>query len=602
MRYQFARTVETDVVVAGGSGAGITAAIYAARQGARVVLVSKGKIGASGNAIMAGGGFGVDGESGRDVLHLDFADPSFTKERLFDCIIKESFYLSDQNMVHQYVEEGPVVVRDYLGWAERSGQKFFCCPPANWIASGLSFTKALAQGLKETPEVETFEDVMLVEVLTRDGVTCGAIGIDVYTGDAILFKARAVVLGTGGYMPFSMNNTVTDMTGDGPAMACRAGARLTDMEFILSFPTAVVPEEMRGSIYPYVFEYNMRALKYTVRDKNGDPLPIPEEIIKLSRGGKLSKLVTSYYFGYAADQGLAGPHGGFFYDYSANTREEKEAGLKIFYDRFDRWHKHGYYKGESLAEVERMLFEDEPLEVGIGAEYCMGGVEVDERMRTCVDGLYVAGEASSGVFGACRVGDGLVEMMCQGMRAGLDAAAYSQTAAELTPDDEQTQKCLDKLYGMLEHTGGMEPLELFDAVRNTCDKGFGLIREEAGLKQAQIQIEQLEQAWKNVTLRSHSRAYNLEWLGAIQTENLILCCKAGIQAALARRESRGCHIRKDYPQVDHDHYLVKYVHQLHDGVLEMTSRPPVVTKMPLPSGTRDNVIAYFLDDSLDYHR
>ena len=95
----------------------------------------------SGNAIMAGGGFGVDGESGKNLLHLDFADPSFTKERLFDCIVKESFYLADQNMVRQYVDDGPIVMKDYLGWAERAGQDFFCCPPANWIASGLIGTR-----------------------------------------------------------------------------------------------------------------------------------------------------------------------------------------------------------------------------------------------------------------------------------------------------------------------------------------------------------------------------------------------------------------------------------------------------------------------------
>ncbi|GAB2046151.1 FAD-binding protein [Agathobaculum sp. TL06] len=602
MLHGFGRIIETDVVAVGGSGAGITAAVYAARAGARVALVSKGKIGASGNAIMAGGGFGVDGESGKNLLHLDFADPSFTKERLFDCIVKESFYLADQNMVRQYVDDGPIVIKDYLGWAERAGQDFFCCPPANWIASGLSFTKALVQGLKETAGIQTFEDMMIVEVLTNEKTVCGAVGIDIYTGEAVLFRTKAVVIGTGGYMPFSMNNTVTDMTGDGPAMAYRAGARLTDMEFILSFPTAVVPQEMRGSIYPYVFEYNMRNLKYTIRDKNGDPLPIPEEVVKLSRGGKLSKLVTSYYFGYAADQGLAGPNGGFFYDYSANSREEKEAGLKIFYDRFDRWHKHGYYKGESLAEVERMLFADEPIEVGIGAEYCMGGVEIDDQMQTGVDGLYVAGEAGSGVFGACRVGDGLVEMMCQGMRAGQNAAAYAEQSNLQALDEAQSAQCLNKIFGIFEHRGGMNALTLYEEIQKACDEGFGLIRSEERLQKALWHIEELEEAWKNVTLVSQSRAYNLEWLGALQTQNLLTCCKAGILAAIERKESRGCHIRKDYPQVDHDNYLIKYVHHDEAGEMKTETRRPIADCMPLPTGKRENVIKYFLDPALKYKR
>ena len=602
MNHQIKRIVETDVLSIGGSGAGITAAIYASREGARVALVSKGKIGRSGNAIMAGGGFGIDGESGRDVLHLDYADPTFSKDQLFDCIVKESFYLSDQNMVKQYVDDGPIVVKDYLGWAERAGQKFFCCPPANWIASGLSFSKALVRGLKEAENIEAFEDVMITEILTNDNHVCGAIGIDVYSGEAILFQTKSVVIGTGGYMPYSMNNTVTDMTGDGPAMAYRAGAHLTDMEFILSFPTAVVPKEMKGSIYPYVFEYNMRNLKYVIRDKNGNPLPMPENIIKLSRGGKLSKLVTSYYFGNAADQGLAGPNGGFFYDFSGNTKEEKDAGFAVFYNRFDNWHKHGFYKGENLAEVERMIYEDEPLEVGIGAEYCMGGIEINENMETSISGLYAAGEASSGVFGACRVGDGLVEMMCQGMRAGINSAKFSANESNIEINKDQLNSHLDKIYGIFDHVGGMEALELYNETINTCDNGFGLIRTEEKLENALNRIEELKIAWENVTLKGKSRAYNLEWLGALQTENLLTCCEAGIRAAIMRKESRGCHMRKDYPQVDHDHFLVKYVHAENEDGMHTYTRKPVVTTMPLPEGTRESVIKYFQDKSLAYKR
>lgn len=602
MQQTISRVVEADLLAVGGSGAGVTAAIYAARQGLDAVLVSKGKVGYSGNAIMAGGGFGIDGESGKNLLGLEDADPSFTKEKLFDCIVKESFFLSDQNMVEQYVEEGPTVVRDYIQWAQNAKQDFFFCKPANWISSGLSFTRALVQGLKETPAVRVMEDVIILEILTKYGQVCGALGLDIYSGELILFRAKAVVLGTGGYQPFSRNNTVTDMTGDGPAMAYRAGAKLTDMEFILSFPTAVVPQEMKGSIYPYVFEYNMRNLQYTVRDKNGSPLPIPEEIIKLSRGGKLSKLVASYYFGYAADAGLAGQNDGFFYDYSANSREEKEAGFALFYHRFDRWHKHGYYKGESLDKVEQMIFDDVPLEVGIGAEYCMGGVQVNERMETAVSGLYVAGEASSGVFGACRVGDGLVEMMCQGMRAGLSAADYCRDHQLLEPDEALTSRLLEKILGLFQNKGGRSPISFYQEIEAVCDNGFGVIRTEEKLEDALQKILALQEEWKTLTISATGQAYNPEWLWALQAENLLTCCEAGIRAAILRKESRGCHIRKDYPQVDHDHYLVKFVHSNVGGKMETHQRKPIKTKITPPNGRRNTVIDYFLDPTLNYHR
>ena len=602
MKHKFSRIIETDVLAIGGSGAGITAAIYAARSGAKATLVSKGKVGRSGNAIMAGGGMGIDGESGRDLLKVDYANPEFTKARMFDCIVKESFFMSDQNMVEQYVEEGPLVIKDYIEWAAHANLDFFCCPPCNWIASGLEFMKALVQGLKETEGIDIVEDVIITEVLTAEGKVCGAIGIDVYTGEAILFRSKTVVIGTGGYMPFSMNNTVTDMTGDGPGMAYRAGAKLTDMEFILSFPTAVVPVQMKGSIFPYIFEYNMRNLKYVIRDKNGDPLPMPEEVLKISRGGKLSKLVTSYYFGMAADQGLAGPHGGFFYDYSENSKETKDAEFAVLYNRFDRWHKHGHYKGESILEVQQMIYDNKQLEVGIGAEYCMGGIQVDEKMRTGIEGLYAAGEAGSGVFGANRVGDGLVEMMCQGYRAGIEAAGYAKANPVSSVDEAQADALLDKMYSVFDHEDGMPALELFKAVQSACDEGFGLIRTGEKLNIALEKILSLKEAWKNVTISSKSKAYNLEWIGALQTENLITCCEAGIRAAILRKESRGAHMRKDYPQVDHDHYMVKYVHFNDNGTMTTETRKPIVTKMALPEGQKESVIQYFLDPELHYKR
>ena len=109
MNYQADKIINTELLVAGGSGAGVTAAIYAARQGTKVLLVSKGKAGFSGNVIMAGGGFGIDGESGKQELNVDYADTHFTKQMLYDCIVKESFYLADQAVVHQFVDDAPVV-------------------------------------------------------------------------------------------------------------------------------------------------------------------------------------------------------------------------------------------------------------------------------------------------------------------------------------------------------------------------------------------------------------------------------------------------------------------------------------------------------------
>lgn len=598
----FDKVIKTDLLSIGGSGAGVTSAIYAAKMGVDVVLVSKGKIGFSGNMIMAGGGFGIDGESGYDILGIEESDRSFTREKMFDCVVKESFFISDQNMVQQYVDEAPIVMKEYLKWAEDANCDFNFIKPCGWMASGREFAKPLVRGIKDTEGIRVFEDVTIVEILTRENKVTGAIGIDIYTGDKILFESNAVVIGTGGYQPFSFKNTVSDMTGDGPAMAYRAGAQLTDMEFLLAFPTAVVPNDMKGSIYPFIFEFFMPNLQFSMRDKNEDIVEIPDEIVKVTRGTKLSKLASSYYMGNAIDQGLGGPNGGLYYDYSNCSQEIKDQSFEDFYKLFKRWHKYGNYKGESISRVQDIINQNELLEVGLGFEYCMGGIVVNEKMETSVNGLFAAGEATSGVFGACRVGDGLTEMLAQGMRAGITAAEYCNLQPHTKIDNNQAAAYINKIMSYFKNEDGINSIQLYNSIEKACDEGFSVIRSEEGLVKALEKILDLKDKLKEISISDKSKSYNIEWMKAMQAENLITCCEAGIRAAIERKESRGCHIRKDYPIVDHDNYLIKYVFHKDGDNMVMETRKPIVTKQELPEGKQNNVLEYFLDDSLNYQR
>ena len=589
---------DTEFLVVGGSGAGVTAAFYASQAGIDVLMVSKGKAGFSGNAIMAGGGCGIDGESGRNELKIETADPSFTKDKLFDCLIKESYYLAEQNVVQQYVDDAPVVLKDYLQWAERAGSKFVNIQPCGWQASGAHFAKPLVEALKETPAIRTLQDTRVVDLLKKNGRVVGALAIHIYSGKLIRINAKAVVLASGGYQLQSLKNTVSDMTGDGPAMAYRAGATISDMEFMLAFPTALVPEDMRGSIYPYLF----RRIPHRLIDRNGDEIVIDEDARGLSTESKLNKIVNCFYMGNAVDKGLGGPHGGAFWDYSIATQEEKRTALDQFYKRFSTWHKYGYYKGESLARVEKMIMNNEPLEVGLGVEYSMGGIVVNEKMETGIEGLYAAGETTTGTFGACRIGDGLIEMLCQGMKAGKVAAEYCKSATLETADDEQAESLAKELLRFFDNENGENAIELFDSITSACDKGLKVIRREADLQSALAELTELKKKIPNAVLTCKSRVYNLEWLNALSARNTILCGEMAVRAALERRESRGCHMRADYPAVDHDHYLFHYDFAQKSGEMRMSTRKPTVTRIPLPNGQRENIIKYFTDPTLEYNR
>ena len=597
------KIVELDVLSVGGSGAGVMSAIAAKRSGAkRVMVVSKGKIGQSGNAIMAGGGFSIDGESAYHELGIENANPSFTKDILFENIVKESYYMSDQNLAQQYVDDSPKVVQELLEWGERANQKFLFAAPSTWISAGLSWTRSLRQGLRENPEIETMEDVMIVELLLSENKVVGAIGINIYTGEIIQFNAKTVILGTGGFQPCSLKNTVTDMTGDGIGMAYRAGAQLSDMEFLLAFATALYPNEVKGSIYPFVMEFNMRDVDYVVLDKNHNEIEIPEEIIKISRGKKLSKLISMYYWGQAIEKGLGTKENGVYLDYSGNEKEKLKNSINNFFEKFSTWHKYGYYKGESMLEVKEKILSDGKIEVGVGYEYSMGGIVVNENMETSVEGLYAAGEVTSGVFGANRVRDGLTEMLCQGYRAGISAAEYSHKADLINIGSEEVISQIKHIVEPFSGEGSISSIEVHDEIEKICDQGFGMIRDEDKLKNALEKLEIVKnEKIPNIKFKSSSKAYNYEWIDYLQIQNLIICAEAGIKAALMRKESRGCHIRKDYPMVDNENYMHKIISEKQGKEMKLWTREPIVTRISLPTKNNDNIMSYLLDKDVDYN-
>lgn len=594
------RVLDTQVLVVGGSGAGVTAAVQAREQGRTVLLVCKGKVGRSGNAIMAGGGFGVDGYHAKHVVGEDRADETYTPDRYFDNIIKEGFFLSDQAMVEQFVEESPAAVRALLEWGSHRNVRFDFRPPATWSSAGISWGRCVKQGLSETGGIGLLEDTTVVELLTSGGRIAGALAVDLYSGDVLLIRAQAVVLATGGYQPFSFKNTVTDMTGDGPAMGYRAGAKLADMEFLLAFPTALAPRALRGSIYPFVFEMSMRSISHRALDRDGHEIVIPKEIYELCHRTKLSKLCSDYYWGHAIAQGRGTDNGGVYMDFSQNDPELRRKDVALFNAMNRGLYAKDCYKGDHIGDILRAVEDGTPFEVGLGYEYSMGGLLVDREMDTGVPGLFAAGEAASGVFGACRAADGLTEMLGQGCRAGLSAAYYCAGAARPAPDMDRAEDLARDLLAPLERTGGVSPIAVQAGLEQAADGGFGVIRDQAGLEQALEQVCALKEQLEQMSVRSSSRRYNHEWLTACTVRNIQTCTEAGIRAALLRKESRGCHIRRDYPQVDHTHWCVRIVDQNVDGRHQLKTQPPSVTRVPLPTGTEPDIMSYFLSGKTRY--
>lgn len=577
-----AKQVNVDVLVAGGGGAAVTAAIAATRNGAKVAIVSKGKIGNSGNTIMIGGSYGMDGESAYKEFQIKEADPTLTKDALFESIVMDGFLLSDQNMVDQFVEKSPQIVYEVKNWGEEAGQNYEFYPPGMWKVSGRGMGRSLQQGLDKTPGIDRYEDMMLVDLLKKDGRVVGAIALDLKSGELVQFNAKATVLGTGGFQPYSFKNTNSDMTGDGPAMAFRAGAQVADMEFLIYLISALEPNEIKGSILPLLMLFR-DPFVYDPTDGNGNIIEVPQRLREMEKVSEMCKLMHLFYYGKVIADGKGTPNGGIYFDFSRCTDEQIDEMFVATMNHFDGFYKRGYYHGDDINEYKRIIKQNRRIEVGLSNEYSIGGIFVDETMATTIPGLYAAGECASGVFGANRVADAVTEMLVQGYGAGESAAKYAAGKELSSADDSVVETLVAESTKYFANADGISVAEATRRMEAASDRGLGFYRDEKTLTEAIEEYKSLEKHMENLFFRSKTRRYNNEWIRTLQLRNRLLCSRIATEMALLRKESRGLHLRADYMYIDNDNFLIRMMAEQDGDNIRITSRRPIETKVSLPT-------------------
>lgn len=593
--------VDTDVLIVGGSGAAITAAVAARREGVRVAMAVRGKVANSGNMIMVGGGLSIDGESAKTLLHLEDANQSYTKDSLFQKLVASSFWLGNQEIQKQFLDEGAQGVRDMLAWAGQCPNSTFEFNPkaCRWRTSGGAVKRALQYGLRtEAGDVALFEDTVITDLLTCGGRVCGALGLRVYTGELIEFHAGAVLLATGGYQPLSLKCTNSDMNGDGIAMAMLAGAEVRDMEFLLFIPVLEEPARFRGSLLPFLMTMAVFPLEFTPTDLDGQELVYPQDACyhPTPENMKVSKLLMSYFYGRGMYEKWDKYGQRFYYDFSRYTDQEILDGFAAFAGRYTQWHGKNKYRHIDLMELARhIIANNKRLMVGLGNEYSMGGVTVDAAFSATVPGLFAAGEVTGGLFGAFRSGDGLVEMVANGRVAGKSAARYAKSGAREMPEDAEEKA--KALLAPLNRAGGESPIRLRCELERLCDDGFNCCRDGVRLQRAYDGVLALKERAGHLAAPGGPR-YNLELLNALALRNLLLCCEVGLYSALSRKESRGCHLRADCPQVDNRNYRFSYTARWERDGIVYGRRYPEALYAPLEDRSFDNVAACIADTIL----
>jgi succinate dehydrogenase/fumarate reductase flavoprotein subunit len=426
-------------------------------------------------------------------------------------------------------------------------------------------------------EVSLLEDVMLLDLLTQGGRVVGGLGLDIRTGDFLQFQTKAVVMATGGWhKAFWPNAGMRDLSGDGIAIANRAGAEIGNMEFITFCNNILLsPPMWRGSLAGYILSF----LGGELTNNRNEAFLNTYDPFVVEKGTKMewNKGFVSYATAVEVRAGKGSPEGGVYYGLGPTPWPLLEERAMAY---FPGWK----YKALDLTDLGLKLKNGERIEVGAVAEYFDGGIVVNERFETSVQGLYAAGECTLGPFGANRVCSAITEMLVQGADAGWNAASYARQNGLAAPDEHRFKDLEEKAETPL-RARGEGPAKLRRSVQAKAHSLLGPVRNH---KELTLFLQFLEGVKKDELPRlaatTRTRIYNKEWFDVLELENMVHLLEAATRSALFRTESRGVHCREDFPFTDNDRWLCETIVACAGGTLGLSTRPPVITAITPPKG------------------
>ena len=558
-------THEHDVVIIGAGGAGLRAAVEASAAGAKVAVISKSLLGKA-HTVMAEGGVAaaMGNVDDRDNWRVHFSDT-----------MRGGQYLNNWRMAELHAKEAPARVRELEAWGAlfdrtkdgRILQRNFGGHRYPRLAhvgdrTGLEMIRTL-QDHGVHLGLDVFMEHTVVTLLKDGNRIAGAFGYDRERGRFHVWRAKAVVLATGGIgRAFKITSNSWEYTGDGHALAYDAGAALLDMEFVQFHPTGMIwPPSVRGIL---VTE-GVRGEGGVLRNRNGErfmfsdipPLYVnqtadsEEEGWRYTQGDKDARrppeLLTRDHVARCirreVREGRGTPHGGVFLDIAwikeriPHSAEHIKKKLPSMYHQF-----------KQLADID---ITQEAMEVGPTTHYMMGGVRVDaDSQMSDVPGLFAAGECAAGLHGANRLGgNSLSDLLVFGQRAGEYAAKFAKESSLGAIDSEKLASAEKQALRPFERNGPENPYALQHKLQDIMQDLVGIVRQEDEMRKALEHIRELEIASDAVSVDGN-REYNAGWHTALDLHNLLTVSTIVTRAALERKESRGAHFRGDYPNKD----------------------------------------------------
>jgi len=545
-----AECFDLDVLVIGGGGAGAIAAIWAAKEVSRVGLVEKGIFGKSGCTPM--GAFSVCAAFG-------IADPADNPRKHLEDTLRGGQFLNRQDLVDIFTKEAPERIEELISYGAKfdmeNGKLHQVMMPGHSYPRACHYDRrtgpmimgTLARKVKKTPEVQVFEEVMIIDLLITPEGPHYALGLRWPDSSFIIFKAKAIVVTTGGGAQIYKNNTTSlDNTGDGISLMFEAGAELADMEFIQFYPTTVCSPKLPG-LGPTATAF--------LRIRTGARLynALGEEFMEKKMPGwrfqaTRDQLSLAIYREIIEGRGTA--NGGVYMDITHLPPEKIQKEYEIG----------NYYQKLMQIGVD---ISKRPIETKVSAHFFMGGARVNERGETNVPGLFAGGEATAGYHGANRLGgNALSEILVSGSRTGKFAAIWAKEHGE-NRQEEALEKRMNSLQERISRwrtrETGLRPVEGKKQIQNLMWEKAGVIREGGKMKSALAPLQVLqEEADQNLVICPAGR-YNRELYDAFELGHMIRISSLVLTAALAREESRGAHYRKDFPFPDNDRWLANII-------------------------------------------
>jgi succinate dehydrogenase / fumarate reductase flavoprotein subunit len=568
-------THEHDVLVIGAGGAGLRAAIEASAAGVSVGLVCKSLLGKA-HTVMAEGGIAaaLANVDERDSWKVHFADT-----------MRGGQYVNNWRMAQLHAQEAPARVRELEAWGAvfdrtRDGrilQRNFGGHKYPRLAhvgdrTGLELIRTL-QDHGVHRGISVYMECTVIKLLLDGDRIAGAFGYYREHGRFVAFRAKAVVLATGGIgKAFKITSNSWEYTGDGHTLAYDAGAELIDMEFVQFHPTGMVwPPSVQGILVTEGVRGEGGVLRnstgarfmfgdipdnykpQTAANEEEGFLYVLGEPYQGRDAHRPPELLTRDHVARCivreVKEGRGSPHGGVFLELQTFAEWKGKRGRG--FNAAEHWKKKLPSMYHQFKELGGLDITKQPMEVGPTTHYVMGGVRVDaDTQMSRVPGLFACGECAAGINGANRLGgNSLSDLLVLGKRAGEHAAKYAKETAAGQVHADQVEAAARWALGPFERTGDEGPFKIQQDLQEMMQDLVGIVRREDEMLRA---LEGLAGLWERArrARATGNRAYNPGWHTALDLHSLLTVSEAVTRAALVRKESRGAQFREDYPRKD----------------------------------------------------